>query len=240
MYPLESIPLPKEPDHDRDDIPPVALTSVPTDASMSDNDKRQAIAAYYASISFMDAQVGKVLDAMDRLKLWDNTVVVFMSDHGYHLGEHGLWRKHTLFEESVRAPMIFAVPGKKAGACSQIVELIDIFPTLTELCQLPSKPGVEGYSFVPLLEKLNQAWKKAAFAVVKRKEILGRNVRTDRYSYTEWGDENTAELYDHQNDPKEFTNLAKDPKSTDVVNQMKQLLRNGWKNALPPTKKENS
>ncbi len=132
--------------------------------------------------------------------------------------------------------MIVVAPGKKKGAISpRLVEFVDIYPTLAELCGLPAPQGLEGTSFAPLLSDPLLPWKKAVFVDVLHPPVIGRNVRTDRYSYTEWGDEKTAELYDHANDPKEYTNLAKDPKHAKIVAEMGQLLKAGWQNALPPT-----
>jgi len=240
LYPPEKIQLPDTPLDDRDDIPPIALTHTKGDDEMTDLDKKKCIAAYHACTTFMDAQVGFLLDTMDRLKLWDNTIVMLFGDHGWHLDDHlGLWRKMTVFEEAARAPMIFCAPGMKAGvACPRLVEYVDIYPTLTELCGLPGPAGAEGISFVPLLKDPQRPWKKAAFTVVVHgKGVMGRSVRTDRYRYTEWGDSNTAELYDHEVDMHEFTNMAfpgaakRDDK---VKTQLSQLLREGWRAALPP------
>ncbi len=235
MYPPEKIKLPKEyePVGERD-IPPIAFTKTGEAERMSDQQKRETIAAYYACITFMDAQVGVILDEMDRRKLWDNTVVVFMGDHGFHLGEHagrggdlGLWRKSTLFEESARAPFLIAAPGKKAGAASpRLVEFVDLYPTLVELCGLPPRKELEGRSVAPLLEDPNRPWKEAAFSLVTRGGVTGRSVRTERYRYTEWGDEKTAELYDHQSDPYEYKNLAADPGHKTALEEMKKRLQN--------------
>lgn len=235
LYPLDQIKLPAEPADDRKDIPPIALTRTPADDRMSDEEKRQVIRAYYASVSFVDAQVGFALDALERLKLMDRTVVALLGDHGYHLGEHGgLWRKMTVFEESARAPLIVAAPEKKRGAVSsRLVEFVDLYPTLTQLCGLPAPEGLEGASFAPLLDNPRRAWKRAAFTEVARGQTFGRSVRGERYRYTEWGDEKTAELYDHDEDPREFANLAYDPKRAKVVAQMRQLLKEGWRAALP-------
>ena len=242
MYPPEKIQLPDTPLDDRDDIPPIALTHTKGDDEMTDLDKKKCIAAYHACTTFMDAQVGVLLDTMDRLKLWDNTIVMLFGDHGWHLDDHlGLWRKMTVFEEAARAPMIFCAPGMQAGvACPRLVEYVDIYPTLTELCGLPGPAGAEGISFAPLLKDPQRPWKKAAFTVVVHgKSVMGRSVRTERYRYTEWGDSKTAELYDHEVDIHEFTNLAfaGRPAHDDKVKlQLSQTLHDGWRAALPPDK----
>ncbi len=236
MYPPEKIELPRTPANDLEDIPRLALTHTSGDETMTAAERRMAIAAYHAATTFMDAQVGVLLDTLDRLKLWDNTVVLLFGDHGWHLNDHhGLWRKSTVFEESARAPLIVAAPGRKADAVSsRLVEFVDIFPTLVELCGLPLPEGLEGLSMSPLLDNPGQPWKKAAFTVVRRgRDVLGRSARTDRYRYTEWGSEAVAELYDHETDPHEWTNLAKDPRHAETLTRMRKVLTDGWRSALP-------
>ncbi len=243
MYSLDQIKLPDTPKDDRDDIPPVALTFTKGDAEMTDDQKRQAILAYHATTSFMDAQLGLVLDTLDKHKLWDNTVVLFFGDHGWHLYDHlQLWRKMTVFEEAAHAPMIVHAPGRKTGvACPRLVEYVDIYPTLTELCGLPQAPGMEGTSFAPLLNDPQRPWKKAAYTMVARgKGQFGRSVRTDRYRYTEWDDGQAGvEFYDHEVDMHEWKNLAwnkqaLDPKVAPKLEEMRKLLHADKKTNLPP------
>ena len=203
------------------------------------------LAAYFSAISYMDAQVGVLLDTLDRLKLWDQTIVVFHSDHGYHLGEHGgLWHKLSLFDECARIPLIVAAPSRSPGSTDRLVEAVDIYPTLAELCQLPAPENLEGTSFVPLLDNPNRDWKTAAFTCVSRPReqgngkfgelsTLGRTVFDGRWRYTEWHD-TSVELYDHQSDPFEYRNLAGDSAQSEQLAAMKQRLRAGWQAALPP------
>jgi uncharacterized sulfatase len=190
------------------------------------------------------AQAGVLLDTLDRLKLRDRTAVVFLSDHGYHLGEHGgLWHKMTVFEEASRVPLIVAAPGKKPSVSRRLVELVDLFPTFADLCGLPKMDGLEGLSFVALLTEPDRPWKRAAFTVVSHvgsvksatnldPTKLGRTVRTERWRYTEWFD-GSVELYDHDADPYEFMNLAKAPKQAQTRTELKQVLASGWEMALP-------
>jgi uncharacterized sulfatase len=242
--PDQLIPRSGPPDHLKS-IPDLALTYRLGAARFPDKQPGDTMAAYFASISFMDAQVGVLLDTLDRLKLWDNTVVIFHSDHGYHLGEHGgLWHKMCLFDETTRVPLIVAAPGRKSAvASSRIVELVDVFPTLAELCGLAQPPALEGASFVPLLDNPQQAWKQAAFTVVSRganidatrsleRTKMGRTVVTDRWRYTEWHD-GASELYDHEADPYEYANLARDSKRSSACDELQKLLHAGWQAALP-------
>jgi len=231
MYPPERITLPDVPENDLDDLP-VKFRTRDQDR-LTEVTWREAVAAYYACVTFVDAQIGKVLDALDKSDIADNTVIILWGDHGYMLGEHHLWRKGQLFEEAVQVPMILAGPGvtQKGVKCARLVEFVDIYPTLVELCGLPARKGLEGISMVPLLHDPQRPWKKGAFTVTG--SIRGRTVRTERWRYTEWDSPEAAELYDHQNDPHEYNNLAKDPACADEVKELSKLLHGGWKAALP-------
>ncbi len=238
MYSIDRIKLPNTPANDRDDIPPIALTTTAGDEKMTDLERRQAILAYHAATSFMDAQLGVVLDTLDQNKLWDNTVVLFFGDHGWHLYDHlQLWRKMTVFEESAHAPLIVHAPGKKQGvASSRLVEFVDIYPTLSQLAGIPQAPGMEGTSFAPLLDDPQRAWKKAAYTIVSRgQNRFGLSVRTDRYRYTEWNNtKDGVELYDHEIDVNEWTNLAGNAKAATQQRDLAKLLHADKSLNLPP------
>jgi iduronate 2-sulfatase len=254
MYPPEKAGVVYTPAGDLDDIPPAALTSRRTD--MDEKLQREARQAYFASITFMDQQVGKLLDELDQLKLRDKTVVVFHSDHGYHLGEHGcLWQKQSVFEESARIPLIISAPGQKApgkGAAA-LAELVDVYPTVAELCGLKPPANLPGKSLVTQMNDASQPGKGFALTQVRRgggagggakakakaadpnatakqkakagPAFVGYSLRTDRFRYTEWDEgKQGTELYDHEKDPQEFTNLAKDSQHANTVKQLSAKL----------------
>lgn len=194
-------------------------------------EEREFLRAYYACVTFMDAQVGKVLDELDRQELWEDTAVFFIGDHGYNLGNHDWWNKNVLFEESARVPMIAAVDGITPSAvrCSGIVELVDLYPTMAELSGIPIQEDLDGKSLLPLLHNPNQSWKQSAFTQVKRGEITGKSVRTARWRYTEWrkdGDRIGVELYDHASDPGEYRNLAEISDFESVIKTHRGLFAN--------------
>jgi iduronate 2-sulfatase len=217
---------------------------IPEKGAMPEAQARKMIHGYHATISYVDAQIGRLLDELDRLGLRDNTIVFLWGDHGWHLGDHGLWGKETNFEKATRVPMIISVPrqttaGRKTDA---LVELVDVYPTLLELCGLPEPDGLEGTSFTPLLENPKRLWKKAAFSQQPREipghgGAMGYSLRTARYRFTEWSlpgqDAIARELYDHQTDPLENENLAGNPKLARTVKELSELLRGGWQAALP-------
>lgn len=212
---------------------PAAKAWTPDHLGMTPEQQRQFIHAYYAATSFIDAQVGRLLAALEELKLADDTIVVFTSDHGFLLGEHGQWQKQMLFEESVRVPLIIRVPGlKSAGQRSpRTVELLDLYPTLTELAGLPRYARNEGLSLTRLLQDPSDpTWTKPALSQV----MGGRSVRTERYRYTEWESGRSGrELYDHSVDPMERVNLAEDPRYAGAVELLRAMLPAAPVEALP-------
>ncbi len=170
----------------------------------TEQDWRELFRAYCAGTSFMDAQLGRVLAALDKNQLWDRTIVVFVGDHGYHTGERQWWNKNTLFERSCRAPLVIAAPGMKGGAVTRsLVEFVDLYPTLAEACGLPMPHEAAGVSLRPILQDPSASVKDAAFTLVSRSASLhAQSVRTARWRFTRWSDGHT-ELYDHDADPEE-------------------------------------
>jgi len=232
LYPLDKISLPSA---DRTGIPEMAIATVrPPNYGLTEKELKPMIQAYYAATTLMDKQLGKLLDAIDRLQLAERTVIVFWGDHGWSLGERGMWQKMSLFEESARVPLLLHAPGMaaKGKSTGRLAELVDLYPTLSDLCGLVSNPALEGTSLKPLLDHPEQPWKKGAFTQVTRGEKMGRSVRTERWRYTEW-DAGAAgvELYDHDADPKELKNLSSEPARAKTVDELKALLQGGWKAA---------
>lgn len=224
-YPAESIALPELSDADRERTPKLAYaSSVKVIDAMTDDQRRQAIQAYWASIEFMDAQVGRVVQALEQLGLADNTVVVMTSDHGYHMYEHGLWQKRSLFENSARVPLIISAPGLAGNGrqTTALAELVDLYPTLAELCGIATPDYLDGVSQVPVLKDPTARVRDAALTQVRHGQVDGYSLRTDRYRYTIWGDGQSGEqLYDHQSDPREMRNLADAPELAELKQQLK-------------------
>ena len=226
MYPREQIEAPPDPSADRTDIPVAALADRPGQLQMTDARKIAAIQGYYAAISFVDAQIGRLLSALDAAGLGDSTIVVLLSDHGFHLGAHGLWQKGDLFEGSVRVPLIVSVPdglgadyARGAGTAS-LAELLDLYPTLVELAGLDVPAQVAGTSLVPVLKDPAATVRDSAYTVTLSRadrdrpqwhypRVMGETIRTERYRYTEWaGGIMGVELYDYLADPTELTNVV--------------------------------
>jgi len=245
LYPVDELRSPAEPRDDLVGIPMVAWMNRPLQLDLDELRKREAIQAYHAAISFMDAQLGRILDALERLGLDDKTVVVFVSDHGYHMGQHLLWQKTTLFEHSARVPLIIAAPGfasSRGKGSKALVEMLDIYPTLADLAGLKAPKTVQGISLRPQLDDAAAPARKTALTMLTshdrvHKPVLwpnssGFTIRTDRFRYTEWDrGKYGAELYDHQNDPHEYVNLIFAPHMRDTVAKMKALLAERVKQA---------
>ena len=229
MYPPESNRLPALSADDVARTPAAAyLNAKPHEDKMTDDGRRVAMQSYYASISHMDAQVGRVLEALNRLGLADNTVVVFTSDHGYHMYEHGLWQKMTLFENSARVPLIVSAPGAAGNGQSTpaLAELVDVYPTLAAACGLEAPEYLDGHSQKPVLDDPAANVKDAAFTQLQRGEKPGYSIRTAEYRYTLWNDGAEGEqLYNMQSDPGETTNLAAEPKYAEIVTKLKERVR---------------
>jgi iduronate 2-sulfatase len=212
---------------------------------LSEARARKLRRAYFACVSFIDAQVGIVLGELERLGIRDNTIVVFWSDHGWHLGDQGAWGKVTNYEWATRAPLIVSVPGMKAAGAhtNALIEYVDLYPTLADLAGLTIPEFLEGTSFLPVLENPEAKWKNAAFSQYPRGEMLeGYAIRTHEFRYVEWwakdGLEKTEirarELYDHRVDGSESVNLVNLPENVEVVRMLSAQLAAGWKAALPP------
>ena len=239
LYPLPRMRLPFAPSGDRDDIPTAAFAhNCPVaNYGLDGQTLRLATQAYYACVSMVDAQVGRLLDALSELGIANNTIVVLWSDHGYHLGEHnGVWQKRTLFEESARAPLIVRAPLPIAtGPCRRIVEFVDIYPTLADLAEIEAPANLAGKSLRPLIENPLAEWDAYAVTQVLRpaddrlsEPVMGCSIRSSRFRYTEWGEgRHGVELYDHHADPDEFRNLAVDPEpwAISIIERLRSALR---------------
>ncbi len=250
LYPEDTIHLPSNAAPAKDAPAPAfhdlyelrSYGGIPPKGDIDQATALKLIRAYRACVSYMDAQLGRVMAELDRLGLRENTIVVLWGDHGYHLGEQGLFTKMTNFEQCTRVPLIINTPGMKTrGQKSRaLVELVDLYPTLADLAGLPVAESLEGTSFAPLLEKPDRPWKQAAFSEYLRRGpegYKGRSIRTNRWRYTEWrnpkGVDAGVELYDYETDPKETVNLAAKPENVSVVKELSAELKAGWKAALP-------
>jgi arylsulfatase A-like enzyme len=228
MYPLDKIVVPTVPEGYLQTLPMPArqtLTRKRDQVNLKEELAKQAIQAYYASITFVDGQIGRVVEALDRLGLEKDTIIVFTSDHGYHMGEHGYYQKTTLFENAARVPLIISVPGMKTAGKStkSFAEKIDYYPTLADLCGLEAPKNLSGVSQKPVLEDTKASARDAALTQFG----TGYSLRTDRYRYTEWGPNGSAgkELYDHSTDPAEMKNLAGQAEQAATIEELAKQLR---------------
>jgi iduronate 2-sulfatase len=270
-YPREKMRIVPDIKADQADIPPAGLASYKREQdNMTDDQRRDALQGYYASITFMDAQVGRVVDALDRLGLAESTIIVFTSDHGYHTGEHGLWQKQSLFEESARVPLLIVAPGvsKPKTVAASPVSQLDLFPTLAELAGVKAPANLQGQSLAPMLRDpsfTGRGWaltqmmrgpaaaapaaagkgkgkaKAAAPAATANVapapgRFSGYSLRTPRWRYTEWNEGKAGrELYDHDTDPRELTNLAEIPAHAATVATLSTQVQAAVKTTFPPS-----
>jgi len=258
LYPEKEMPVVQGVKEDQADIPPAGLASYKREQDkLTDDLRRQALQAYYASISFIDAQVGRVVETLDRLGLAENTIIVFTSDHGYHVGEHGLWQKMSLFEESARVPLLIVAPGvaAKGAVAKDPISQVDLFPTLAELCSVKIPANLQGQSLVPMLKEPSTTGRGWALSQVVRggglnratvtadigsegARFFGYSLRTPRWRYTEWDEGRQGrELYDHDADPRELTNLASAASHAQTIAELSQQLRAAVKLTFPPSGK---
>ncbi|MFW6457215.1 MAG: sulfatase [Planctomycetota bacterium] len=242
--PLASNPFPPE------NVPDFSLTNfgelrgyfgMPEEGPIPDEQARKLIHGYAACVSYVDAQFGRLMDELKNLDLYDETIVVLWGDHGWKLGEHACWCKHTNFEIDARAPLIISAPDQRGEArrTNELVEFVDLYPTLCELTEIETPQHCEGTSFAPLMTEPNRPWKRAAFSQYPRGDIMGYTMRTDKYRYTEWQDENTGsvvarELYDHERDPEENVNRAGHDGYENLIGELSHQLNAGWEKAQPP------
>jgi arylsulfatase A-like enzyme len=244
MYDPEKIPEPAAPLSSLKDFPYIGRTTggnpdIFREAPATPKEAKEAIAAYYGSVTFVDDNLGLVFDALEKTGLDKNTIVVLIGDHGVHLGDHNMWAKYSLLDGTHHAPLIFRVPNAKENGkvCNEIVEFVDILPTFIDYCGLRKPDNLEGISLKPLLqENVNKTWKRAAFLTDQEQ---GQAVRTKKYSYMEFGrPKQTADfeaaLFDLENDPDETVNRINDPAYKEVKAEMADLLKRGWQSALPP------
>jgi len=254
-YPEKAMPVVQGVKEDQADLPAAALGSYKLEQDkLTDDLRRRCVQAYYASISFMDAQVGRVVNALERRGLADNTIIVFTSDHGYHMGEHGLWQKMSLFEESARVPLLLVAPGAtKGGVAKAPVSQVDLYPTLAALCGVKTPGNLQGQSLVPLLKDPSTVGRGWALTQVMRgggpqrasvttnigadgPRFFGYTLRTPRWRYTEWDEgKKGRELYDHEADPRELKNLISEPAHAKTIEALAHQLRTAVKGTFPPS-----
>lgn len=226
-YPHQQTVLPPKVENDWDDIPTAGINYVTSvNGEMSQEQEKKAIAAYYASVAYMDAQLGKVLKTLEEEGLENNTIVIFTSDHGFHLGEHRFWMKVSLHEESVRVPLIIKVPGKPAGVCESFAELLDLYPTVAELAGLKHSPDLQGKSLASTLDDPSAQVRDMAFSVSVRNGVTAFLIRTEKWAYIQYDEDagSGMELYDMEYDPGQYNNLADNPRYAAELEMMQAKL----------------
>ena len=261
LYERNNIPMPRNARHPKE-APELATRSwmelegyadIPKNGKLSHGKIRELRHGYYSCVSYIDTQVGRLLNALERNELTEKTIVVIYGDHGFHLGEQGLWTKANNFELSTRVPLIFSLPNYPGARSNALVELVDVFPSLCEAVELPIPHQLEGTSFLPVLKNPNQPWKSAVFSQYPRSlkghrhskhgDIMGYALRTERYRYVEWQDWKSKdivarELYDFKDDSFEISNVAGDEKNRPVIVELSERLARGWQSVLPAKSKQ--
>ncbi|MFK7852335.1 MAG: sulfatase-like hydrolase/transferase, partial [Akkermansiaceae bacterium] len=221
-YPFAEMPLPEFPENDLEDIPKLGRGQTLGEkcgiAQWPDNIRRMW-AAYYATVTFMDTQIGKILDELDAQGLSETTAIVFTSDHGYHLGEHDFWQKSDLHEEVTRVPLIISVPGMKPGRTTSLAELVDIYPTVCEIMNLTIPTTVQGKSLLPIIKDSTVSVRDTALSLNRGHHAL----RTDRWAYIRYKD-GSEELYDMEKDPGQFSNLAVSEAPPATLKEVRDML----------------
>ena len=225
MYPLEKMNIPPQVEGDLNDIPQSAYGNMGHGLNESEEGRRSMWQAYYASVSFMDEQLGKVLDELDRHGLNDSTAIIFTTDHGYHLGEHGFWQKSNLHEEVTRVPLLIRAPGLKPGKTQSIAELVDLYPTCTDLLGLPLAKDIVGKSLVPILDNPNNKVRDTALSLHNERHVKNKGyaIRSESWTYISYGDQGEV-LYDMSKDPSQYTNVMNDPKYTKTIEVARKQL----------------
>ena len=259
LYPIGTWGGPESPEPPLD-VPAFALhdsrgirgfDDIPSEGPIPESKAKELIRAYRACVSFTDAQIGVLLDALDRHGLSKSTVVAVVGVSGSHLGEHGLWNKHSNFDAATHTPLVVRAPGEKnAGRKTEaLVELVDLFPSFCSLCQVPRPAGLEGSSWRGLFDDPQRLWKRAVYSQHPRTipgvgPGMGHSMRTDRHRYTQWSGidspYSTLELYDYKEAPVESRNIANRPEYASLVNGLSHMLREGWQGSLPPTELPNA
>ena len=223
FLPYNKMVLPEKIDGDWDDIPKQGI-NYKTSKNMKMDLRRQkkAVGGYYASVVYMDRMVGQVLDSLTKAGLDDKTIVIFTSDHGYHLGEHDFWAKVSLHDESAAIPLIIRIPGKKPAVCHSLVELLDLYPTLSNLCGLEVPSRLQGKDISPVFDNPKHEVRDAAFSVNGKGFLL----REHDWAYVQYGEDGNKgiELFDMKKDPKQYTNLATDPKHAKTVTRFREKM----------------
>jgi len=225
FLPYSKMSLPKKVPGDWDDVPKAGINyKTSTNMQMDIRRQKKSVGGYYASVAFMDRQVGKVLDALTQAGLNDKTIVIFTSDHGYHLGEHDFWAKVSLRDESAQVPLIISVPGKQPAVCHSLTELLDLYPTVSMLCGLDVPQRLQGKDISPMLDDPNYEVRDAAFSVAPMRK--GFLLRENKWAYIQYNEDasNGIELFDVEKDPQQFQNLASLPEHAQQVSRLQRKL----------------